>query len=191
MTTLTSQIVANNAIQLIGNESPLVSAGAPNFDTSPAGVALQQLYGPTVATVMRQFGWDMARSTVALTLTNNAAPFPWQYEYVYPANCIELWQVMPPTVSDPNNPLPVNWSVGNDVVNGVQSKVIFSNLQNAQAVYNNGPAESTWDALFTEAVVRLLASKLAMTLAGRSDTAQTLLQSGSQMEQIGETRGDS
>jgi hypothetical protein len=187
---LTSQIVANNAIQLIGDNSPLVSAGAPNFDQSPAGVALQQLYAPTVATVMRQFGWDLARNTQPLVLTGNPAPFPWEFEYTYPTNCLEVLQVAPPSIADPNDPLPVNWSVGNDVVGSAQVKVIFSNLAGALVVYNNGPAENTWDPLFTEAVVRLLASKLAMAIAGRSDTAQTLLQSGSAMEQIGETRGD-
>jgi hypothetical protein len=187
---LTSQIVANNAIQLIGDNSPLVSAGAPNFDQSPAGVALQQLYAPTVATVMRQFGWDLARNTQPLVLTGKAAPFPWEFEYAYPTNCLEVLQVAPPSATDPNDPLPVNWSVGNDVVGSAQVKVIFANLAGALVVYNNGPAENTWDPLFTEAVVRLLASKLAMAIAGRSDTAQTLLQSGSAMEQIGETRGD-
>jgi hypothetical protein len=187
---LTSQIVANNALQLVGDNQPLVSAGAPNFDQSPAGVALQQLYAPTVATVMRQFGWDLARNTQPLALTGNPAPFPWAFEYTYPANCLEVLQVAPPSIADPNDPLPVNWSVGNDVVGGDQVKVIFSNLAGALVVYNNGPAENTWDPLFTEAVVRLLASKLAMAIAGRSDTAQTLLQSGSAMEQIAETRGD-
>ena len=195
---LASQIVANNAIQLIGDNSPLVSAGAPNFDQSPAGVALQQLYAPTVATVMRQFGWDLARNTQPLVATGNAAPFPWAHEYTYPANCLELLQVAPPSVTDPNDPLPVNWSVGNDVVGGAQVKVLAgarrkrspSWHQRQMRFFNNGPAENTWDPLFTEAVVRLLASKLAMAIGGRSDTAQTLLQSGSAMEQIGETRGD-
>jgi len=188
--TLTSQIVANNALQLIGDNQPLVSAGAPNFDQSPAGVALQQLYAPTVATVMRQFGWDMARNTQPLVATGNVAPFPWGHEYTYPANCLEVLQVLPPSVTDPNNPLPANWSVGNDVVSGAQVKVIFSNLAAALVVYNNGPAENTWDPLFTEAVVRMLASKLSMAIGGRSDTAQALLQSGSAMEQIAESRGD-
>jgi hypothetical protein len=187
---LTSQIVANNALQLIGDNQPLVSAGAPNFDASPAGVALQQLYAPTVATVMRQFGWDLARNTQALVATGNAAPFPWAHEYTYPANCLEVLQVAPLSLADPNDPLPVNWSVGNDVVGGEQIKVIFSNLAAALIVFNNGPAENTWDPLFTESVVRLLASKLAMAIAGRSDTAASLLQSGSAMEQLGETRGD-
>jgi hypothetical protein len=187
---LTSLAVANQAIQLIGDTQPLVSAGAPNFDASPLGVALQQVYAPTVATVMRQFGWDLARNTQPLVVTGNAAPFPWAFEYTYPAKCLEVLQVAPPALIDPNNPLPVNWSIGNDVVGGQQVKVIFSNLAGALVIYNNGPVESTWDPLFTEAVVRLLASKLAMGISGRSDTAEALLQSGSAMEQLAETRGD-
>lgn len=187
---LTSMAVANQAIQLIGNDQPLVSAGAPNFDSSPLGVSLQQVYAPTVATVMREFGWDLARNTQPLVLTGNPAPFPWAYEYTYPENCLQALQVMPPSTVDPNNPLPVNWSIGNDVVGGNQIKVIFANLAGAQLVYNNGPIESTWDPLFTEAVVRLLASKLAMGVAGRADTSTQLLQSSGQMTQIGFERGD-
>lgn len=187
---LTSMSVANQAIQLIGDNQPLVSAGAPNFDSSDLGIALQQVYAPTVATIMRQFGWDLARNTQPLVLTGNIAPFPWEYEYTYPANCLEALQVAPQAMADKNNPLPVNWSIGNDVVNGNQVKVIFSNLANAILVYNNGPSENTWDSLFTETVVRLLASKLAMSVAGRADTAQVMLQSSGAMEQLAETRGD-
>jgi hypothetical protein len=187
---LTSQAVANQALQLIGDNQPLVSAGAPNFDQSAAGVALQQIYAPSVATIMRQFGWDLARNTQALVATGNSAPFPWSHEYAYPANCLEVLQLAPSSSSDMNNPLPVNWSVGNDVVGSQQVKVIFTNLAGALIIYNNGPAENTWDPLFTEAVVRLIASKLAMAIAGRSDTSAALLQSGSAMEQLAETRGD-
>jgi len=190
MANQTSQNVANQAIQLLGDNQPLVSAGAPSFDASPAGVALAQVYAPTVAAVLRQFGWDLARNTQALVLTGNAAPFPWAYEFTYPANCLEVLQIAPTSVSDPNDPLPVNWSIGNDVVSGTQVKVIFANLATGNLIYNNGPQESTWDPLFTEAVVRLLASKLAMAIAGKSDTSAALLQSASQFEQLGEQRGD-
>lgn len=182
--------VANQALQLLGDNQPLVSAGAPGFDSSPAGVALAQVYAPTVAAVMRQYGWDLARNMASLTLTPNAAPFPWDFEYVYPTNCLEVWQIMPGALADINNPLPVNWSVGNTLVSGVQSKVIWANLASAQIVYNNGPQESVWDPLFTEAVTRLLASKLAMAIAGKSDSSEALLQSGSAFETLGETRGD-
>lgn len=183
----TSQDIANQAIILIGNNQPLVTGNAPNFDNSAAGQALQELYAPCVATVARQFGWDFARKTVALSLTGNAAPFPWTYEYSYPGT-IELWQVLPPTLADPNNPGPINWDVGNAIVSGVQTRVVWSNLQNALGTYNNNPTENAWDSLFREAVVRLLASELAMAIGGKPETAQNYLQSGGAFETIGEGR---
>lgn len=185
-----SNAVANQALQDLGGNMPAVQGQAPTFDNSTAGKALQRLYTPTVQTVARQFGWDFARCLVALALTGNAAPLGYSFEYAYPSNGVEVWQLMPRVadIPDPNNPLPVNWNVGNTLVAGVQTKVIWSNLANAQAVYNNAPAESVWDPLFREAVVRLLTSVLAMAIAGKPDVAEAYLQSGAAFEAIGETR---
>ena len=187
----TSTSVANQAIVLMGDNTPPVTGVAPTFDNSTAGVALQNLYAPCVATVMRQFAWDFARNSVALQLTGNAPVFGWTFEYFYPPNTIELWQVFPPPASvDPNNPLPINWNVANNIVGGVQTKVIQTNLANAQAVINNYPNESTWDPLFQEEVVRLLASELAMAIAGKPDTAQALFESAGTFGQLGMERPD-
>lgn len=184
----TSTDVANEAIQLIGDNQPPVTGVAPNFDTSPAGVALSYLYTPCVQAVARRFGWDFARNTVTLTLTGNTAPFPWQYEYQYPSNGVEIWQLLPPSNPDPNNPLPLNWDVANTVVNSAQTRVIHTNVAGAQAVYNNAPSEATWDSLFRAAVVRLLASELAIALAGKPDTSQMQFEGAQAFETAGETR---
>ena len=187
---ITSNDVANQAIALIGDNQPLVTGQAPTFDSSVAGVALQKLYAPCVQTVARQFAWDMARKVVALTLSGNAAPFPWPFEYLYPPNGVEVWQLHPASIADPNNPLPYNWNVGNAVVSSQQQRVIWTDLANAQATYNNNPNENSWDALFRETVVRLLASELAMAVAGKPDVAQSYLESGGSFENIGEKRED-
>lgn len=185
---LTSNDVANQAIQLIGdNNVPAVSGQAPIFDTSPAGIALKNLYASVVQTVARQSGWDFARHTVVLAATGNAPPFPWTFEYGYPAG-VEVWQLMPSVLADPNNPLPVNWVVANAVVGSAQVRVIHTNLASAQAVFNNAPTEAAWDSLFRESVARLLASELAMALASKPDSAQSYLQSGGAFESIGEER---
>ena len=188
---VTSNDIANQAILILGDDQPFVQGNAPTFDQSAAGKALQKLYAPCVATVQRQFGWDASRNAIALALTGNTPPMPgWQYEFAYPGNGIEVWQLMPPVLTDPNNPLPVNWDVGNNQVAGTQTKVIWTNLQNAQAVYNNNPTEAVWDALFRETVVRLLASELAIALAGKPDTSQLLLDSGAAFGNLGEQRPD-
>lgn len=186
--TVAAADIVNQALQLIGGNQPAVTGVAPTFDDSTAGKAAQKLYVPCVQTVGRQWGWDMARNTVALAASGNSAPFPWSREYLYPSNGIQVWQVMPTSTTDTNNPLPVNWAVANVLVSGTQTKVIHTDQNPAQAVYNNNPGESLWDPLFREAVVRLLASELAMALAARPETAEQYLRSGSAMEQVGETR---
>lgn len=184
-----SNAVANQAIQLVGDNQNSVVGQAPNFDNSAAGQALQQWYAPTVATVARQFGWDFARHTVMLTTTGNAAPFPWTFEYNYPGT-IELWQIIPGSLADPNNPVPVTWNVGNAVVSAASQRVVWTNLASALGVYNSNPPESAWDPLFRETVVRLLGSVLAAAIAGKPETAQELLQSSGAFEAINEGRND-
>jgi hypothetical protein len=187
--TTTSTDIVNEAIQLIGDNQPAVTGAAPTFDNSPAGKAAAQLYAPTVAAVARQFGWDFARSTYALQLSGNTAPWPWAYEYVYPPSAVQVWAIFS-TSDDPNNPIPYNFNVANAVVNGVQQRVIQTTLQNAQARYNNNPTENSWDADFREAVVGLLASGLSMAIAGKPDLAQAMLQRGGSFETVGERRQD-
>ena len=184
----TSTDIVNEALQLIGDNQPPVTGVAPGFDTSTAGKAAALLYGSVVAAVGRQFEWDFARKTVALALTANTAPYPWTYEYSYPSNGIEVWQLLPGSETDPNNPLPYNFAVGNAIVSGAQARVIWTNLASAYCTYNNNPNENTWDALFHQAVVRLLASGLSMALAGKPDLANLMIQSGAAFETIGEQR---
>jgi hypothetical protein len=182
--TVSSQDIVNEALQLFGNDGPAVTGQAPNFDSSTAGKAAAKVYQSTVAAVARQHAWDFARANAALTLTGNTAPFPWAKEYVYPSNCIQLWQLAPATLADMNDPQPVTWSVGNAVVSGVQARVIWTNLASARAIFNGNPAESTWDAGFRSTVVRVLASELALALAGKPDTSQTLLEQAGQFQQV-------
>ena len=91
-------------------------------------------------------------------------------------------------MTDANNPLPINWSVGNAIVGGNQVRVIHTNQINANAVIDNFPVENTWDDLFREAVVRLLASNLALATAGKPDLSKDLLESGGGFESIGQER---
>lgn len=174
-------------MEMGGNQSPVVG-NSPTFDDSTAGKALRRLYAPCVQMVGRQFGWDFARSMVALTLSGNVAPSPWAFEYLYPTNGVQVWQLMPGTIVDANNPIPVNWSVGNALVSAAQTKVIWSDLVSARATFNNNPNENTWDAGFREAVVRLLASELSLAIAGKTDAAQLLLQTAGSFEKIAEGR---
>jgi hypothetical protein len=183
----TSTSVANEAVALMGGNQPPITGGAPTFDQSTAGKAAALLYVPTVNAVSRQFGWDFARTSVLLTLSGNVAPLPWAFEYNYPAG-VQVWQLMPNVLADANNPLPVDFAVGNAVVAGNQARVIWTNQATARAFYNGNPSEATWDDLFHQAVVRLLSSSMALAIAGKPDLAMALLESGSAFETVAESR---
>lgn len=186
--TVTSTDIANQALELIGDNATFVTGVAPTFDDSTPGKALQYLYTPCIETVARQWAWDFARNTVTLTLSPNAAPYPWRYEYLYPTNGIEVWQLTPSSESDPNNPAPTNWVPANAVVSGTQQRVIHSDVKDAKAVFNNAPDPGAWDALFRESVVRLLASELAIALDGQPDTSSVMGESAGAFVNIGKTR---
>src|SRR5271170_1730765 len=142
---MNSQDIVNEAVMLMGGNQPLVTGIYPSFDNSTVGKAAQQLYALTVRAVGRQFGFDFSRNVVLLVLTGNAAPIGYAFEYTYPGNGIEVWQLTPAfPLTDPNNPIPVNWTVGNTLVSGIQTKVIWANQSAAEAVYNNNPTENTW-----------------------------------------------
>lgn len=188
----TSNTVANQALDLVGNNSPKVSGFAPTWDNSPAGKVLQDIYDQTVAEIQRQFGWDASRRVITLVLSGNAGPYlagQYDNEYLYPGNGVEIWEVQPTAPTDKNDPIPYNATIGNTLVGGVQKKVIWTDLDDAIAIYNNNPTESVWDPGFTGAVVRSLASKLALALAGRPETAAAMGQAGQQAAQINASRG--
>ena len=71
-----------------------------------------------------------------------------------------------------------------------QQKVIWTDLASAVGVITNQPPESTWDALFTESVVRLLGSYLDLALAGKPEAAAALIESAAMFEGSGEERTD-
>lgn len=186
----TSNDIGNQALMLVGDNMPKVSGLNPTWDDSTAGKALQQLYGPTVAAVQRMFGWDASRRIVTLTVSGNAGPYPLGFtgEFLYPSNGVEVWEIMPGTIADPYNPLPTTFLTGNTLVSSVQTKVIWTDVTAPVAIYNNNPTEAVWDASFTEAVVRLLASKLASAIAGKPETEAQQLQTGLGFEKAAEMR---
>lgn len=183
--------VVNEALYMVSQRIPLVTGVSPTFDDSAAGKAAQQLYVPTVEAVGRMFEWDMARRTVSLVASGNVIIFPagWT-EYLYPTNGIEVWQIVPGTIADPNDPLPTTWLVENAVVGATLRKVILTDVVAPIAVYNNSPGPEVWDPGFRETVVRMLASKFADSLTGRPETAAFMLQSSGAFGQ-GAMRRDS
>ena len=186
----TSTTVGQQALNLIGGNFPALSGVAPNFDSSTAGKALASIYVPTVQAVQKQYGWDASRRQYQLSASGNAGPFPYGFtnEYLYPPFAVEIREIQALVPADVNDPLPVLKDIGNTLVGGVQTKVIWTNQVAAYATLNNNPAEAVWDATFTEVVVRLLASKLALVLVSKPETATFMGQTGMQTADLNKMR---
>lgn len=187
---VTPNDVVNQALQMSGNNQSPVTGQAPLFDSTPAGIAAARLYTPCVATVARQYEWDFARQQIVLAASGRTPPPGWSFEYLYPTNGIEIWQIVPTAIGDPNNPLPTNWVEANALIGSPASqvRVIWTNVGGAQALFNNNPGPDVWDPLFRESVARLLASEFAIALSGRPETSSSLLQSAGAFVEIAKTR---
>jgi hypothetical protein len=172
--------VANAAVQLIGgyNDNVPITGTPPNFDNTKLGIAAGAVYNEVVYTIGRMFGYDFARNIVTLVSTGNTPRQGFSQEYTYPATCLQLHQILPPSTQDKNNPTPINWLVGNAGSN----KVIWTNIASAQAEISNTPPEPMWDAAYQEAVVRELAAKLALAGVGKPDFYKEFMEEGTRIE---------
>jgi hypothetical protein len=166
--------IVNRATVLMGgfNSNVPITGVPPTFDGTPLGLAAGAAYGGVVQTIGKSWGWDFERSIATLVPSGGTPPMWWSAEYLYPTNGIEIRQVVLPTMTDPNNAVPVRWTVGNSTVAGITSRIIWCNISGALAVITSTPPEGAWDAGFTEQVIRLLASEMAMGVAGRPETGQ-------------------
>ena len=175
--------VVNEALNFIASQTQITSL----TDGSAAANAATVLYAPTVQLMLRELDPDFARIVNPLAIAAGTPPPPWTYQFAYPGDCLRMRQVRPPangagSLADPNNPYPVKANVGVATVATVLTKVIWSNQQNALGVYtSSNVTEAIWDAVFTDAVVRRLASPLAMALSGRPDFAREILETSAQV----------
>lgn len=187
---LTSAVVVNAALQQIAAQKQIAALN----DGSVLANQVSVVYAPTVQLMLRELDPDFARYTFALVLAGVVPPVPpWAFEYLYPNDCVRLRQVRPAVGTyDPNDPPVVRANVALDIVATVNTKVILTNIANAQAVYTTSlVTEAQWDSVFTDAVVRRLANPLAMAIAGRPDFAREILEEASRVaataEQVDES----
>ncbi len=173
--------VINQAIQQVAAQTTITSTTDPQ---QPAGIAAAIIYAPTVQLILRELDPDFARFTGTLTLSASVTPVePWAYEYLYPADCVRLRQVAPPSGGyDVNDPQPIRANVGFDIISTVNTRVILTNQINAVGVWTSSTVtEVQWDAAFLDTVVRRLANPLAMALSGRPDFAREILEESAKM----------
>jgi hypothetical protein len=192
----TAADIVNRALELSVNQEQ-VTGTLPNFDGTPAGLAAGVLYPICRDLLLREidpeFAWIVA---APLTPVAGAPIVPWQYEYVYPADCVRARQIGPPAtgagaLADPFDPQPVRGMAPFDPRAGITKRVILTDQQNALLAYTaNSIIENLWDPGFSEAMSRRLSSPLAMALAGRPDFARELLAESEKYAQLAMSNED-
>lgn len=192
---MTSAIdIANQALSLAGARSIITSFS----EQIPEGQQCTIWYEQDRQWLLRKFNWGFARRQDALSLlatapgvapqpaTNLPWPFmPWSYAYQYPSDCVRFRSILPTYNASPVQPQvyalpqpPVPFLVSsfrNDAGNVVES--IFTNQTQAFGIWTRDLTDTTlFDAMFVEALSHLLASHLAIPLAGDKALANSLFQ---------------
>lgn len=169
----TAADLVNRALLEIGAQAQVTGVN-PTFDATPYGNAAGILYSPAVNFLLRQQDWEFALVKAPLVLVGNSYPFA--FSYVYPVDCQRIRQIYP-TTWDLDDPQPITWSFDAQVLSGVETRLILTDVENAIIAYTtNELIEDQFDPVFQEALVRLLASEDAMGLAGRPDFAAKMLE---------------
>jgi hypothetical protein len=161
-------------------------------DQTPEGVTANLIYQDQVATLLRTNDWDFARKEAPLVATANTAPFPWQAEYLYPADGIQVRSLYPsPGSLSPFIAQPIRWAEGSNIVSSVANRVLWCSLATpVSCVYtwNAIGAEDTWDSSFVEAVICKLGAVFCLAIAGRIDTHRELMDEAEQWMSQGTSR---
>jgi hypothetical protein len=187
--------ICNIGLDNIGARFSITSLAPPL--PAPNAIVVARQYQMRIDSLHRAAHWNFARKTVAGQVLKAAQgtpenpngttlpipPFPWQYEYAYPPDCLlARYLLCNPPQSGASNPFPAGvqttpvwpWGnpgykfvVANDTdANGNQIKCILTDLEFAQIVYTCRVTDvDLWDSLFQTAASSYIGSWLVNPLA--------------------------
>jgi hypothetical protein len=162
---LTKTILCNLALSKIGNERVQLA----DFDTDTGKIKDQcdLHYEPTLHELVRMHSWGCTKERVQLVDSGNTPTFGWEYEFDLPADCLRPLFLVPTeeatSVFKPN----IDWTV--------EGRTVLANQEDVWLLYIKEPAPADMDSLFASAFYTLLASKLAVPIAGDQQLYQTIL----------------
>lgn len=172
--------LANVALVRMGYKSLVGSL----YDGSNAATKLLNLYAQTRDQALRDFDYDFAERTVALTLLKQAPPngyFPptvWDpatyppvgftFEYAFPDDALKIRNVkQQPQFLFNADPQPNAFQIANDNSYTPAKRVVLCQVPYAIAVYTGQVTDpATWDVAFTDYLADKLARHLAPGLVG-------------------------
>ena len=125
-------------------------------------------FEPSKQTLLRSRDWNVARRRTALAETGGTAPTNWEFEYTYPNSCLAIRGLILPGLSWPRKDQKIPF----EIANSGTAKVIYTDLENAEAVWTSDIGTELFDALMEDAFVYLLASRIAIPLSVKPDMAK-------------------
>lgn len=164
--------VCNLALQYVGSSQELNTLDEARAEAR----ACKRFYSRVRDACLERFIWRFATVRADLALLANAARSGWTYTYQLPANCITPQFIVPPgfsgeLLSSEEEKIPFDVEA-DQVLGVVTSKVLLSNLENAELVYTaECPNVALWSPLFVDLVAWEIAVKLCLTLPVKPDWA--------------------
>ncbi len=178
--------MCNNALAILGDAATIVSISPPSG--SPQAVHCARFYPMARDALLEMHTWGFATKRQTLPLLSETPPSAWTYAYQAPSDVLNYLAVLDPNASDDYSSsfpqagslnqsasyasmvgvyTPQQFAVELDP-NGVQ--VVYTNQQYAVLKYSARVTDTTqFDPLFSEALIWLLASKLAGPLIKGSE----------------------
>lgn len=152
--------ICNQALGRIGAQRIMDINDA---DSKSARVCLNS-FEATVREVAAAGDWKCLKKRAALNKLVATPAFEWAFQYQLPADFVSLVQL---NGVDYHGQPSDEWDI--------EGRVLLTDAEEAKAVYIAYLEDTTgWDALFTDAVVVLLASKIAISIRQDEGLAQAL-----------------
>lgn len=191
--------IVNQALRKISYPTPI----GQMYEGSRASRIAVEIYAQTRDDLLRTGNFPFARQAVVLTLLKTAPPggyimtpwttafppVPWVYEYAYPTACLDVRSLRraPYAIPD-NNPIYNRFIIASDP-SANPSKVILSNLANAQAVITAQiTSPDVWEPDFAESLIDALALEFQQSLAVDVNVEKMRAAEEQQSVMQGETR---
>lgn len=155
--------LANRALALVGTRSQIT-----DFSSTPEGLYCGLLYSEFRDYLLREGDYDFALSPVPAVPFGLPSP-GWAFVYQYPVACVRIRQLVPLN-PNPFDPQPIQWNISSNT--SVLTTVAIATMN----ITTNAALETVWDASFTDAFVRFLASGLAFALENRIEAHKVAIQ---------------
>lgn len=147
--------ICNLALASLGDEATVASIDPPEGSAQATHCA--RFYPMALDTMLGAHYWSFCTVRDTLVLLSAAPAFGWTYAYAKPNGLIDVIGVYLPGAGDDQNPQPFETEA---LADGTQ--VIYTNVENAVVRYTVRVTDPVkFSALFVDALVSLLASRLA------------------------------